>query len=105
MEIRKKAGFFSITAKAKVSQKGNDYLSIGIGHAVKGQDGKYAKEYFNTIDPTDLLVLSSVCENAYHAIMDAKQKEFEKTMRDQPKAGKAAAAGPGEPFPDDEVPF
>ena len=73
----KTEGYFPFVVKAenKKSQAGNDYLSIGVGMSKKNQNGEYETTWFNMIDKRDLLVLSSVCENAYHKICEEEAKE------------------------------
>ena len=66
---------FVVTAENKKSQAGNDYLSIGVGMSKKNQSGEYETTWFNMIDKRDLLMLSSVCENAYHKICTEEAKE------------------------------
>ena len=65
---------FVVTAENKKSQAGNDYLSIGVGMSKKNQSGEYETTWFNMIDKRDLLMLSSVCENAYHKICAEEAK-------------------------------
>ena len=73
----KTGGYFPFVVKAenKKSQAGNDYLSIGVGMSKKNQNGEYETTWFNMIDKRDLLMLSSVCENAYHKIIAEEAKE------------------------------
>lgn len=73
----KTEGYFPFVVKAenKKSQAGNDYLSIGVGMSKKNQSGEYETTWFNMIDKRDLLMLSSVCENAYHKICEEEAKE------------------------------
>lgn len=66
---------FVVTAENKKSQAGNDYLSIGVGMSKKNQQGEYETTWFNMIDKRDLLMLASVCENAYHKIIAEDSKE------------------------------
>ena len=73
----KTGGYFPFVVKAenKKSQAGNDYLSIGVGMSKKNQSGEYETTWFNMIDKRDLLMLSSVCDNAYHKIIAEEAKE------------------------------
>lgn len=77
---------FVVTAENKKSQAGNDYLSIGVGMSKKNQQGEYETTWFNMIDKRDLLMLSSVCENAYHKICaeEAKERSQSKGQTPQP---------------------
>ena len=91
---------FVVTAENKKSQAGNDYLSIGVGMSKKNQQGEYETTWFNMIDKRDLLMLSSVCENAYHKIIteEAKEHAANKTNASQPAPQASAVA-------DDSIPF
>ena len=88
---------FIVTAETKKSQAGNDYLSIGVGMSKKNQRGEYETTWFNMIDKRDLLMLSSVCENAYHKICAEEAKEH--------AANKGQAPQQTPPATDDNIPF
>ena len=100
----KTEGYFPFVAKAenKKSQAGNDYLSIGVGMSKKNQSGEYETTWFNMIDKRDLLVLSSVCENAYHKICaeEAKERSKNQGQSQQPAQQQTAQSAV-----DDEIPF
>lgn len=91
---------FVVTAENKKSQAGNDYLSIGVGMSKKNQQGEYETTWFNMIDKRDLLMLASVCENAYHKIIaeDSKEHATNKGNASQPATQASAVA-------DNEIPF
>ena len=93
---------FVVTAENKKSQAGNDYLSIGVGMSKKNQQGEYETTWFNMIDKRDLLMLSSVCENAYHKIIAEDSKEHATNK------GNASQAAPQSATPatvDNDIPF
>ena len=100
----KTEGYFPFVVKAenKKSQAGNDYLSIGVGMSKKNQSGEYETTWFNMIDKRDLLVLSSVCDNAYHKICaeEAKEHAASKGQSQQPSQQQTAKSAV-----DDEIPF
>ena len=100
----KTEGYFPFVVKAenKKSQAGNDYLSIGVGMSKKNQSGEYETTWFNMIDKRDLLVLSSICECAYHMICDEESKEraASKGQSQQPSQQQTAQT-----TVDDEIPF
>jgi hypothetical protein len=62
---------FQIKIENKISGKGNQYTSIGIGiTSVKDKDAKtaqdkYKTDWLNLIDKRDLLKLGTLCLNAY----------------------------------------
>ena len=95
---------FVVTAENKKSQAGNDYLSIGVGMSKKNQSGEYETTWFNMIDKRDLLMLASVCENAYHKICAEEAKEHAankgKASQSAPQAAPQASA-----VADDAIPF
>ena len=101
----KTEGYFPFVVKAenKKSQAGNDYLSIGVGMSKKNQSGEYETTWFNMIDKRDLLVLSSVCDNAYHKICaeEAKEHAISKGQSPQQPAQQQTAQS----TVDDEIPF
>ena len=88
---------FIVTAENKKSQAGNDYLSIGVGMSKKNQNGEYETTWFNMIDKRDLLMLSSVCENAYHKICAEEAKERSQSKGQAPQQT--------QPATDDNIPF
>ena len=100
----KTEGYFPFVVKAenKKSQAGNDYLSIGVGMSKKNQSGEYETTWFNMIDKRDLLVLASVCDNAYHKICaeEAKEHAASKGQSQQPAQQQTA-----QNTVDDEIPF
>ena len=100
----KTEGYFPFVVKAenKKSQAGNDYLSIGVGMSKKNQSGEYETTWFNMIDKRDLLVLSSVCENAYHKICAEEAKERSKN---QGQSQQPAQQQTAQSTVDDEIPF
>ena len=91
---------FVVTAENKKSQAGNDYLSIGVGMSKKNQSGEYETTWFNMIDKRDLLMLSSVCENAYHKICAEEAKEHAAN-----KGNASQAAPQASSVADDSIPF
>ena len=91
---------FVVTAENKKSQAGNDYLSIGVGMSKKNQQGEYETTWFNMIDKRDLLMLSSVCENAYHKICAEEAKEHAASKGNVSQAATQASA-----VADDSIPF
>lgn len=100
----KTEGYFPFVVKAenKKSQAGNDYLSIGVGMSKKNQSGEYETTWFNMIDKRDLLILSSVCDNAYHKICEEEAKEHAANKTNAPAATQAA---PQASVSDDSIPF
>ena len=100
----KTEGYFPLVVKAenKKSQAGNDYLSIGVGMSKKNQNGEYETTWFNMIDKRDLLMLASVCDNAYHKICaeEAKEHAASKGQSQQPAQQQTA-----QNTVDDEIPF
>lgn len=102
----KTEGYFPFVVKAenKKSQAGNDYLSIGVGMSKKNQSGEYETTWFNMIDKRDLLMLASVCENAYHKICAEEAKEHAANKTNTPAATPAQqTAAPA--VTDDDIPF
>lgn len=100
----KTQGYFPFVVKAenKRSQNGNDYLSIGVGMSRKNQNGEYETTWFNMIDKRDLLMLSSVCESAYHKICAEEAKERAQSQgQNQGQAQQRTA----QPAVDDDIPF
>lgn len=91
---------FVVTAETKTSQAGNEYLNIGVGMSKKNQQGEYETTWFNMIDKRDLLMLASVCENAYHKIIAEDAKEHANT-----KPATPAAPSVAQPTNDDSIPF
>ena len=98
----KTGGYFPFVVKAenKKSQAGNDYLSIGVGMSKKNQSGEYETTWFNMIDKRDLLVLSSICECAYHMICDEESKERAASKGNTTQATTQVAS-----VDDDTIPF
>lgn len=96
----KTEGYFPFVVKAenKKSQAGNDYLSIGVGMSKKNQSGEYETTWFNMIDKRDLLMLSSVCESAYHKIIAEEAKEHAASKGQAPQQTQPATA-------DNDIPF
>lgn len=102
MQIKTKGYFpFVVKAENKISQNGNDYLSIGVGMSKKNQNGEYETTWLNMIDKRDLLTLSSACEAAYHKICEAETKE---RAQNQGKAQQPAQQS-AQTAIDDEIPF
>ena len=99
----KTEGYFPFVVKAenKKSQAGNDYLSIGVGMSKKNQSGEYETTWFNMIDKRDLLMLSSVCENAYHKICEEEAKERSKNQGQSQQPSQQQA----QPAIDNDIPF
>ena len=95
----KTEGYFPFVVKAenKKSQAGNDYLSIGVGMLKKNQSDEYETTWFNMIDKRNLLMLSSVCENAYHKICAEEAKEH--------AASKGQSPQQTQPATDDDILF
>ena len=100
----KTEGYFPFVVKAenKKSQAGNDYLSIGVGMSKKNQSGEYETTWFNMIDKRDLLVLSSVCENAYHKICEEEAKEHAASKGQSPQQTTQQQT---QPAIDNDIPF
>ena len=96
----KTEGYFPFVVKAenKKSQAGNDYSSIGVGMSKKNRNGKYETTWFNMIDKRDLLVLSSICECAYHMICDEESKEHAASKGQTQQQTQPATA-------DNDIPF
>lgn len=101
----KTQGYFPFVVKAenKRSQNGNDYLSIGVGMSRKNQSGEYETTWLNMIDKRDLLMLSSVCENAYHKICAEEAKERSQSQG-QAQQQTAQQQTP-QSATDDDIPF
>lgn len=95
---------FVVTAENKKSQAGNDYLSIGVGMSKKNQQGEYETTWFNMIDKRDLLMLSSVCENAFHKIVAEEAKEHAANKGNSPQAIPQATTQ-ASVVDDDSIPF
>ena len=98
----KTEGYFPFVVKAenKKSQAGNDYLSIGVGMSKKNQSGEYETTWFNMIDKRDLLMLASVCDNAYHKICAEEAKEHAASKGNTTQATTQVAS-----VDDDTIPF
>ena len=96
----KTEGYFPFVVKAenKKSQAGNDYLSIGVGMSKKNQNGEYETTWFNMIDKRDLLMLASVCDNAYHKICSEEAKERAASKGQNPQSAASAAIDSDIPF-------
>lgn len=92
---------FVVKAETKKSQAGNDYLSIGVGMSKKNQSGEYETIWFNMIDKRDLLMLASVCENAYHKICAEKAKECSQSKVQAPQQTLQQT----QPATDTDIPF
>ena len=95
---------FVVTAENKKSQAGNDYLSIGVGMSKKNQSGEYETTWFNMIDKRDLLMLASVCENAYHKIIAEEAKEHTANKGNTHQAA-TQSAPQASGVADDSIPF
>ena len=95
---------FVVTAENKKSQAGNDYLSIGVGMSKKNQQGEYETTWFNMIEKRDLLMLASVCENAFHKIIAEEAKEHAANKGNTPQAAPQATPQP-QAVADDSIPF
>lgn len=95
---------FVVTAENKKSQAGNDYLSIGVGMSKKNQQGEYETTWFNMIEKRDLLMLASVCENAFHKIVAEEAKEHAANKGNTPQATPQATPQP-QAVVDDAIPF
>lgn len=95
---------FVVTAENKKSQAGNDYLSIGVGMSKKNQQGEYETTWFNMIEKRDLLMLASVCENAFHKIVAEEAKEHAANKGNTPQAASQATTQP-QAVVDDAIPF
>ena len=93
---------FVVTAETKKSQAGNNYLSIGVGMSKKNQNGEYETTWFNMIDKRDLLMLSSVCENAYHKIIAEEAKEHAASKGQTPQQPVQQQT---QPVTDNDIPF
>ncbi|GHU01960.1 hypothetical protein FACS1894186_5690 [Alphaproteobacteria bacterium] len=124
MEIKKNYYPFGASAQSKTSAAGKEYLSIAVSHSKKkqekGADGQYAdvieggkpvweSTWFNLVGPSELLTLSSLCQQLYHAIQD--EKAYERAAKYGTGGGAQRRApsarqdtGPGG-MPDDEIPF
>lgn len=83
---------FAVYAETKVSQKtGNPFTTISVAFNSKDKDGNKTTTYFNFFDERDLLVLASLCSQAYEKIRLAKyvekfgNKETKKESKEQPK--------------------
>lgn len=95
---------FVVKAETKKSQAGNDYLSIGVGMSKKNQQGEYETTWFNMIDKRDLLMLASVCENAYHKIIAEDSKE-QATNKGNSSQATTQATTQASVVDDDSIPF
>ena len=85
MKLKYKNYPFCIIFEDKISKKTNkEYTSISLGITSKDQEGKFKTDFINFFDKKDLLVLSSLCENAYLEITKKKneEKEFLKASPD-----------------------
>jgi hypothetical protein len=96
---------FVVTAENKKSQAGNDYLSIGVGMSKKNQKGEYETTWFNMIDKRDLLMLASVCENAYHKIITEEAREHAGNKNNSPASVQSQSDAPAQTKIDDDIPF
>ena len=67
---------FTVIAEDKISKAGKGYTKISIGFtSVKDKDAqnvsdRYHTTWINFIDSTDLLKLSTICENAYQQMKE-----------------------------------
>ena len=95
---------FVVTAENKKSQAGNDYLSIGVGMTEKNQKGEYETTWINMIEKKNLLVLASVCENAYHKIIAEEAKEHAANKGNTAQAT-AQVTTQAASVADNEIPF
>lgn len=78
MKLKYKNYPFCVIFEDKISKKTNKkYTSISVGITSKDLDGNYKTDFLNFFDKKDLLVLSSLCENAYMKITDKKNEEKE----------------------------
>ena len=107
MDIYKSQGFFSANAKTKTSKAGKDYVSIGVAMSSKQQDSTYKKDWFNMIEPRDLLVLSNICKDLYSALEQAKSDERSGGKSSGGYEQKPDNGSWGQSSPDlvDEIPF
>lgn len=96
---------FVVTAENKKSQAGNDYLSIGVGMSKKNQQGEYETTWFNMIDKRDLLMLATVCEKAYHLIINEEAKEHANSKNNAPATVQMQTSAPAQTKVDDDIPF
>ena len=76
MRIVKKDFPFTIIFETKESKAGKDYVDFSIGFTyvvdkdAKNVSDRYKTTWFNHVMRTDVLKLSSLCENAYQASGD-----------------------------------
>lgn len=77
MRVLKKDYPFTVIVEDKKSKAGKDYKSISIGYTTvvdkeaKNVADRYQTSWFNFIEETNLLKLSSLCENIYQAVNNA----------------------------------
>lgn len=81
MRILKKDFPFTVIVEDKVSKAGNDYQAVSIGYTAvvdkeaKNVSDRYQTTWFNFIDTTNLLKLSSLCENLYQSVNNANSSK------------------------------
>ena len=113
MKIVKKDDPFSITIEDKLGKiSGKMYQSIGVSYtSVKNKDAndpkeKYETTFINFFDEAELLMLSSLAENAYHELN--KQREEKRIARKEAEKLARGMTPPTiepSPLPDDEIFF
>lgn len=78
MRVLKKDYPFTVIVEDKKSKAGKDYKSISIGYTsvvdkeAKNVADRYQTNWFNFIEETNLLKLSSLCENIYQTVTDSE---------------------------------
>ena len=77
MRVLKKDYPFTVIVEDKKSKAGKDYKSISIGYTsvvdkeAKNVSDRYQTNWFNFIEETNLLKLSSLCEYIYQVVNNA----------------------------------
>lgn len=113
MKVVKKDYPFSITIEDKIGKtSGKMYQAIGVSYTrVKNKDAtdpkeKYETVYINFFDESELLKLSSLAENAYLELNNAREEEKkQKKEEDKLTKGMTPPTIESSPLLDDDIPF
>lgn len=112
MKIVKNDYPFKIIIEDKKSKAGKDYQAISLAFTEKNINAtcdadKYKTTFINFFDEKDLLKLSSVAENAYQTLKDAREKEYleKKKLLNGAVKPNLPETNPNEPFIDDDIGF
>lgn len=113
MKVVKKDYPFSITIEDKIGKtSGKMYQSISVSYTrVKNKNAtdpkeKYETTFINFFDEAELLMLSSLAENAYHELNKQREEErIAKKEAEKLSKGMTPTNIESKPLLDDDIPF